>query len=164
MMFVLEIIAVVQSPEEEEEVKEVPYTEEELNTLTIYVKNVTTLYNLQKSDWNSQCETVIRSWFIDQSQTVMTIYFIGDELVCDTDVPIVPVKDLTYFLREPNQRFEADKIQDTLVFGTIGDHIEGSILQLVRDIYGPMLLNSENWPDSILLSIRFSEPFTNLGP
>lgn len=115
-----------------------------------FIKDITTLRDLEDSDWNDKCEAVIKNWFIDTTQPLLTVFFL-EELESALDVPNRPVVDLTYFVREPNQRFEVDTFHDNIIFGTIDDNIEGLLLCIIRDIYGPMLLSSDNWPDSILL-------------
>lgn len=111
---------------------------------------MTTLYHLEENNWTSKCEQVIINWLTDLTKPLLTVYF-TDELNCNLSIPSKPVLDLTYFLREPNQRFEAKTFHDTVIFGSIDENVEGSMLHLIRDVYGPILLASDNWPDSILL-------------
>lgn len=135
--------------EELTEEKVAEYSEEDLNTLVSYVKDMAILYDLDTSDWNERCETIIRNWFTDITQPLLTIFFL-EELQCELGVPRRPVRDMSYFLREPNQCFQVHSFYDTIIFGTIDEDIDGSILSIVRDVFGPKLLASKNWPDSIL--------------
>ncbi|CAG9819075.1 unnamed protein product [Phaedon cochleariae] len=145
-----EKVVVFETPEQITEVQVVEYTDEELDTFLSYIKDMTTLYNLKTDDWTEQGETMIRQWFMDPALPILCIYYDCDELVCDIDVPSTPIQvDLMYFLREPNIEFEVGKFHDQIIFGTIDDNIEGSILQIIRDIYAPLLLSLENWPDSV---------------
>lgn len=165
---VIEKQIITQVTEEASEEKEIEYSEEELSALVSYIKDITTLYDLEQSDWTDKCETVIRSWLLDTTQPLLTIFF-TEELECELGVPTQPVVDMTYFLREPNQRFEVSTFHDTIIFGTIDDNIEGSMLSIIRDVYGPLLLASDHWPDSILSAyyIYFlvvnGEPFSTRG-
>lgn len=75
-----------------------------------------------------------------------------DELTCSTDVPTCPIVDLMYFIREPNHRFEVKDFYDTIIFGTIDDNTDGSMLNIIQEVYAPMFFSLTNWPDSILLN------------
>lgn len=115
---------------------------------------MTVLYDLKPSDWTELCEITIKNWLLDSSQPLLTVFF-SEELECEIGVPHHPVRDLTYFLREPNQFFEVATFHDTINFGTIDGDIDGSMLSVIRDIYGPLLTASDNWPDSILSNTKY---------
>lgn len=139
--------------EEVTEEKVAEYSEEDLDKLVSFIKDMTILYGLEPSDWNERCDLVIRNWLIDITQPLLTIFFL-DDLECELGVPHRSVRDMSYFLREPNQCFQVESFYDTIIFGTIDEDIDGSILSIIRDVYGPKLLASKNWPDSILLRIK----------
>ncbi|KAG5894356.1 hypothetical protein JTB14_031917 [Gonioctena quinquepunctata] len=150
ILFEKKKVDVTQTSEAVEEEKQIEYSDEELSTLISYVKDLTTLYELTPSHWTSKCETVINYWFNDTTKPLLCIHFEGDTLVCEVDVPTSPIDvDLMYFLREPNQRFEVDTFHDTVLFGTVDENIEGTLLETVRDVYAPLLLSNQNWPDSV---------------
>lgn len=143
-----------QETEEVSEEKVVEYSEDDLHTLVSFIKDMTILYDLEPSDWHEKCEQTIIDWIKDATQPLLTIFF-AEELTCELGVPRRPVVDLTYFLREPNQYFDVATFHDTIIFGTMDDDIDGSILRLIRDVYGPLLMTSDNWPDSILFLIDY---------
>lgn len=133
------------------EEQEITYTQEELETLISFVKEMTILRDLLPRDWRPVNDAAIVQWLENRSLPLLTIYFDPDgDLQCETDVPHGPITDFTYFLRELNHRFDVDNFHDTIIFGTLDSNYEGSMLDIIRDIYGPILLTSNNWPDSIL--------------
>ncbi|KAJ8920059.1 hypothetical protein NQ315_011713 [Exocentrus adspersus] len=144
-----EKVATTHATEEVDEVQEVEYTNEELSKLVSYVKDITTLCGLYPSDWTSECDQVIEYWFKETYEPLLTIYFNDGVLSCSTDVPTCPIVDLMYFIREPSQRFEVDTFYDTIVFGTIDDNIDGSMLNIMQEVYAPIFFSLTNWPDSV---------------
>ncbi|ERL85346.1 hypothetical protein D910_02766 [Dendroctonus ponderosae] len=125
------------------------YDEDELLQLVTYIKDLTILYDLRPDDWNEECEHTIRCWLTDLSEPLLMIFFDGEELTCDTFVPTVSIIDATYFLREPGLAFTVQHFHDEIIFGTINGSIEGSLLQVIENTYAPVLLRSQNWPDSV---------------
>ncbi|KAF7269690.1 hypothetical protein GWI33_017275 [Rhynchophorus ferrugineus] len=144
-----EKIVKLVTPEPEELSIHNEYSPEELATLTSYIKDITTLYDLRPEDWTMQCDTIIQQWLIDPSEPLLMIFFDQDVLVCELSVPQVPFIDATYFLRDPGYVFEASTFYDKIIFGTVDGCIEGSILKIIQNAYAPSLHKAKNWPDSV---------------
>ncbi|XP_071050357.1 dynein axonemal heavy chain 2 isoform X2 [Onthophagus taurus] len=132
----------------EEDVKP-EYTEEDLEKLVRFVKDITTLYDLRDTDWNEANEDVIRQWFLNIKEPVLCIYFEADDLKCMYGYPDCPVLDLTYFLREPNEIFDVETFHDKITFATVDDNIEGTILKTLENVYAPVFFHVTTWPDSV---------------
>ncbi|CAG9772859.1 unnamed protein product [Ceutorhynchus assimilis] len=132
------------------------YNEEELEQLITNVKNMTTLYDLRSEDWNPQCEAIIRTWLTDTSEPLLMIYFDGADLSADTHAPNIPIIDASYFLREPGFVYTQENFFDEIIFGTIDGSIEGSLLQIIQNVYAPVLLQTQNWPDSVRNDFKHS--------
>ncbi|XP_057654894.1 dynein axonemal heavy chain 2 isoform X2 [Diorhabda carinulata] len=128
----------------------IEYSDEDLDALVGFIKNMTTLYNLHEEDWTEQNSIVIKKWFRDVTLPLLCVYYKNDQLICSHTLPDGPFAvDMMYFLREASQEFQVNTFHDNIIFGTVGDNIEGSLLELIRDIYFPMLLSTEKWPDSV---------------
>ncbi|XP_050296141.1 dynein axonemal heavy chain 2 isoform X2 [Anthonomus grandis grandis] len=144
-----EKIVKIQTPECEDAPPEVEYDKEELEQLVGYVKDLTILYDLRPEDWTEECYNTIRYWLTTLTEPLLIIFFDGDELVCDTFAPRNPIIDATYFLREPGVAFTVKNFHDAVFFGTVHGSIEGTLLKIIENVYGPALFQSQNWPDSV---------------
>lgn len=138
--------------EEIETEKEVrpEYSDEDLNTLVRFIKEMTTLYDLREEDWTEENYDGIREYILSPKQPLLAIYFDGDDLCCMLDIPDTPFVDCTYFLRENADVFEVETFHDNIMFGTIHEDVEGSLLKVIETAYAPYFLQNESWPDSIL--------------
>lgn len=138
------------------------YTEEDLNTLVKYIKNMTTLYDLREDDWTEENYETIREYLLNPSYPLLTIYFDADNLCCMLEIPDKPFLDMTYFLREtPGEIFEVETFHDNIMFGTMHEAIEGSLLKVIENVYAPYFMQIESWPDSkrvksLAAKIKFS--------
>lgn len=110
---------------------------------------MTTLYDLREDDWTEYNYEMIREYILDPKQPMLTIYFCGDNLMCSLDIPDTPFVDMTYFLRENTDFFEVETFHDNIIFGTIQEDIEGSLLQTMLHVYAPYFFQIESWPDSM---------------
>lgn len=137
--------------EEEEETRPI-YTDEELQKLINFIKRMTTLYDLQESDWNDLNYIVIRNFILEPTELVLTVYFNDDTLECLLDFPDVVFTDLTYFIRDPHEIFKVETFHDKITFGTVNSRVEGSILHLLEFVFTPFFTRNNKWPDSILYS------------
>lgn len=54
------------------------------------------------------------------------------------DFPLAPVDDLTYFLRQPGERFRADTFNDRITFGTVHADIDGTMLTVLERAFAPI--------------------------
>nr|CAD7395750.1 unnamed protein product [Timema poppensis] len=141
-------------PEEEEPVA-LPlnkYSEEDMQLLVTKVKKFTTLFDLQEIDWNEDVYKVIRDFFINPTECILTIFFDEDKLSAKLGFPSKPAHDMSYFMKEPTDSITPTNFYKVINFGTIGPHVEGSILNVMENVYAPMFFNSTSWPDSILCS------------
>lgn len=137
--------------EEEETGPPVPeLTDEEVDKLVKYIKKMTTLYDLEDTDWNESHFEIIKSFIFNTDQIVLTVYFYGDDLRCSLDFPTTPISDLTYFIRKPFDILTPENFHDNITFGTVNDSIEGSLLKVLENVYAPIFFNITSWPDSIL--------------
>lgn len=127
------------------------YTDNELDQLVSYTKRMTTLYCLQDVDWNDTCLEMIRQYFMEPKNIILCIYYDDDTLVASLGIPRVPFYDMTYFLRQPDMIFSVDNFYDEMIFGTIVESIEGSLLKILEIVYAPVLQSMNTWPNSILL-------------
>ncbi|XP_050498494.1 dynein axonemal heavy chain 2 [Diabrotica virgifera virgifera] len=128
----------------------VDYSEEDINTLVSYVKSITTLYKLKPTDWTEENEDVIKTWFRDPSLPILCVFFSTDNLICTTGLPDGAIEiDLMYFLRETAQEFSVQTFHDNITFGTVDENIEGTLLNIIKDVFVPILLSTEKWPDSV---------------
>lgn len=143
-------MTIVTAEETEKEVRAC-YSEEDLNKLVQFIKNITTLYDLHEEDWKEENYEVIREFLLNPKHPLLIIFFDGDELLCMLDVPEISFTDMTYFLREsPDYIFEVETFHDNITFGTIHEDIEGSLLKVIQHVYAPYFLQVKSWPDSIL--------------
>nr|CAD7438230.1 unnamed protein product [Timema bartmani] len=138
-----------EEKEHEEKQPEVVPEEEEPVTK---VKKFTTLFDLQEIDWNEDVYKVIRDFFINPTECILTIFFDEDKLSAKLGFPSKPAHDMTYFMKEPTDSITPTNFYKVINFGTIGPHVEGSILNVMENVYAPMFFNSTSWPDSILCS------------
>ncbi|KAJ0175845.1 hypothetical protein K1T71_009004 [Dendrolimus kikuchii] len=125
------------------------YGPEELNTLIRYIMRITTLYDLRDEDWNDDVKHGIEEWLLEPKALILCIYFKGDKLKAACDIPISPVYDLTYFLRQPDFVFKAETFHDDIIFGTFIDSVEANLIQMLECVYGPYFFAITTWPDSV---------------
>lgn len=147
MSLVEKVVTIVEIEEVEKEVRP-EYSDEDLDKLVGFIKNMTTLYDLREEDWNEDNFEIIRDFILSPRQPLLTIYFDGDELCCLMDIPETPLVDMTYFLRENEDVFEVETFHDNIMFGTMHEDIEGSLLKVMENAYAPYFLHNETWPDS----------------
>ncbi|KAK4876213.1 hypothetical protein RN001_012635 [Aquatica leii] len=144
-----EKVVVVVTPDSDIEDLEANYTPEVLDSLVSVIKCMTTLYDLRESDWTAAAEDKIKEFLIYLSIPIIIIYFEKDVLTVNTTFPSEPVLDLTFFIREPKQRFELENIHDLIMFGTVHENIEGTILSVLENVFSPVFIQVTTWPDSV---------------
>ncbi|XP_053977121.1 dynein axonemal heavy chain 2 [Hylaeus volcanicus] len=123
----------LETAELEEELRPV-YDDEELSKLVTIVKEMTTLSDLSELEWTSYNEFPIREFFLNPGVSVLTVYYMYRRLTASLGFPVVPVHELTYFVREPHEIFRADSFRDRVLFGTLNTKVESHILSLA-DFY-----------------------------
>ncbi|XP_046962283.1 dynein axonemal heavy chain 2 [Vanessa cardui] len=125
------------------------YEPQELNDLVSYVMKMTTLFDLRDQDWNEETKHTIEDWITEPRSLILCVYFKGDRLKASCDIPLSPVYDLTYFLRQPDQVFKAETFHDEVVFGTFVDSVESNMIKILELMYAPYFFAIATWPDSV---------------
>lgn len=126
------------------------YDPAELDTLIGYIMRITTLYDLREEDWNDEVKKGIEEWLLEPKSLILCIYFKGDKLKAACDIPLSPVYDLTYFLRQPDFVFKAETFHDDIIFGTFVDSVETNLIHMLECVYAPYFFAITTWPDSKL--------------
>ena len=126
------------------------YSDDDLEKLVTFVKNMTTLYNLREDDWSDCNYKVIKKFFLNPRHPVLSVFFEGNDLACVLGLPETRFQDMTYFLREPNEVFDVDTFHDRINFGTVNESVEGWMLKILEGIFAPVFFSENTWPDSIL--------------
>jgi hypothetical protein len=116
------------------------------------VKSFTTLFDLRDDDWSPDVQNVIKDYFLNKSAEVLSIYFDGITLKAELGFPTVPVKDMTYFLKDATDNVSPENFNEVITFGTTNDSIEGTMLSVVEHVYAPIFFIETSWPESILYS------------
>lgn len=140
----------IQTPEATQDDAFPDYSDEDLDKLVKYFQGLTTLYDLQSSDWTETAIETIKSYILDPNEILLTIFFDGSVLTCLIGIPRQTCYDLTYFFREHQHIFDVQTFHDHITFGTIDDNFDGTILNVIENIYAPVIFRADNWPDSIL--------------
>ncbi|XP_025268325.1 dynein heavy chain 2, axonemal-like [Camponotus floridanus] len=136
--------------EEEEDMDELlpMYKTDELNELIRCVKDMTTLRGLTDSDWTWKCDMDIREFFHDPSIPVLCVYHVDDDLTTEFSFPMVPVHELTYFVRQPNEILYPGNFRERILFGSLNDKVESHILDVIQNVFAPIFFTIETWPDN----------------
>ncbi|XP_028047950.1 dynein heavy chain 2, axonemal-like [Monomorium pharaonis] len=141
----------ITGEEEAEEDKLRPtYEQDELDELIQCVKDMTTLSSLTNDDWTWKCDMDIREFFHEPSIPVLCIYHVNGSLTTEFSFPTVPVRELTYFVRQPNEILRSENFRERILFGSMNDMVESHILGVIQNVFAPIFLTIETWPDSIL--------------
>ena len=114
------------------------------------MKDLTILPSLSELDWNEECYEVIREYFREPKKIVLTIFFIGNQLKVSLELPSCTRNGLTYFLRSLWQVYTVENFLSTVIFGSVNESTENSLLKFMELIYTPVAFNSDEWPSSIL--------------
>ncbi|XP_038214645.1 dynein heavy chain 2, axonemal [Zerene cesonia] len=125
------------------------YEPEELQKLVSYIMDITTLYDLRDEDWNDETKAGIEDWITEPRALVLCVYFKGDKLKAASDIPLSPVYDLMYFIRQPDFVFKAETFHDDIVFGTFVDSVESNMIKILELVYAPYFFAIRTWPDSV---------------
>ena len=117
------------------------------------VKACTTLFDLRDEDWNPETENVVKSYFITKTVNLLSIFFENITLKAIFGFPAFPVKDLTYFLKNSTEHITAENFSDSILFGTMNESVDGSILSVLENIYASSFFSETTGTDSILYII-----------
>lgn len=125
------------------------YSDEELNELVSELKKIVYLDGLTATDWNDECDEIIRQWFLDPKHLLVTIYFSpSKQLTANLKYPTeYPVFDVMYFIRDSNHIFSLDDFHDSVTFGRVDSDVDGSLLLLMEKVFAPYFLNKIDWDD-----------------
>lgn len=109
---------------------------------------MTTLFDLRDEDWTDEVKKGIEDWLMEPRALILTVYFKGDYLCATSDIPLTPVYDLTYFIRQPDFIFSLEQFHEEVVFGTFVDSVESNIINMLEMVYAPYFFAIQTWPDS----------------
>lgn len=138
------------------------YEAAELEKLVTYVMEMTTLYDLRDEDWNDEAKHGIEDWFTEPKALILCVYFKGDRLSASSDIPLSPVYDMMYFLRQPDFVFKAETFHDDVVFGTFVDSVEANMIHVLELMYAPYFFAITTWPESKFLNKFTLKVFINI--
>ncbi|CAG4999301.1 unnamed protein product [Parnassius apollo] len=137
----------------ERELAELPvkpeYPPEDLEKLVTFIMKMTTLYDLRETDWTPETKNGIEEWILEPRSLMLCIYFKGDVLKTAFDIPLTPVYDLMYFIRQPDFVFKVETFHDDIVFGTFVDSVESNMIQILEMVYAPYFFAITTWPESV---------------
>lgn len=119
-----------------------------MNDLVIAVKRTVILKGLVKIDWNHECDEVIKSWLLVTDQELLSFFYTDGLLTASMSFPAAQVNDIFYFLREPNQIFTVDNFHDDVTFVRIDKDVDGHMLLMMEQIYGPTFFHKSDWTDT----------------
>lgn len=104
------------------------------------------VYGIREADWNDTCEAIAKQWLLDTSHLMLTVYTDPNgRLTANLSYPESLVFELVYFMRQPNHIFQADSFHDDVIFGQIGDDVDGALLLLIEKIYAPYFFQKTDW-------------------
>lgn len=126
-----------------EETDKPVYTEEDLETLIGFIRNMIFLFDYDEDDFSEEVVEVLKLWLADANCPLLFIFYDGDILTASLGFPLCPFNDLMYFMREPDQLFNVTRFHDDIMFGTLQSDIEGSLLVILEQVYGPLILSTE---------------------
>lgn len=125
------------------------YSQTELDRLVFFVQKMVFLDGIKNTDWNAECDDVIKKWFLETNHIMLTIYFDPNHrLTANLSYPEVPILEIVYFLRKPNHIFDIENFHDDITFGQIGDDVDGTLLLLVEKIYAPYFFQKTDWSET----------------
>ncbi|KOC70969.1 Dynein-1-beta heavy chain, flagellar inner arm I1 complex [Habropoda laboriosa] len=119
------------------------------------VKDMTTLSGLDEGDWHYYSEITIREFFDNPNYTTLTVYYVNNLLTVSLYFPIIPVHELTYFVREPQEILRAETFRDRVLFGTMNSKVESHVLTVTQNVLAPIFLEIETWPDNTCVKADF---------
>lgn len=118
------------------------------------LKDMTTLSGLTDFHWTRRHDVFITEFFQDPSIPILSIYKLNSIIEMEFSFPTTYVREVTYFIRRPNEIFKLDTFRENVLFGSMNSKVANYILNLMQNVFTPIFFTIEHWPDSILL--RFS--------
>uniref|UniRef100_A0A182F4F5 AAA+ ATPase domain-containing protein n=1 Tax=Anopheles albimanus TaxID=7167 RepID=A0A182F4F5_ANOAL len=137
-----------------EEIDKPAYSEEDLETLVGFIRGMIILFDYEDEDFNDEVAETIKLWLTDANNPLLFIFYDGNRLSASLAFPLCPINDLMYFMREQDQLFNVlEQFHDDILFGTLHGDIEGSLLVLLEQVYGPMILSNVDWSESVKANV-----------
>ncbi|XP_063980868.1 uncharacterized protein LOC135164446 [Diachasmimorpha longicaudata] len=151
-----------ETPEPDEELPPEPekpvFTDDELETLVQYVKDLTIISSHTEFIWPLETIERIQEYFCKPGNTILTIFVEATECKALLDFPLQADQGLTYFLRSPWQVYTPENFMSTVIFGNLSGDIENSMLKFLEIMYSPIAVHSSTWPE-----VMRDEIFSNLN-
>ncbi|XP_052864637.1 dynein axonemal heavy chain 2-like [Anopheles cruzii] len=137
-----------------EEVDKPAYSDEDLETLVGFMRGMIILFDYEDGDFNDEVAETIKLWLTDANNPLLFVFYDGNLLSASLSFPLCPINDLMYFMREPEQLFNVlERFHDDILFGTLHGDIEGSLLVLLEQVYGPMMLSNVDWSENVKANV-----------
>uniref|UniRef100_A0A2Y9D3H5 Dynein heavy chain tail domain-containing protein n=1 Tax=Anopheles quadriannulatus TaxID=34691 RepID=A0A2Y9D3H5_ANOQN len=112
------------------------------------------LFDYDDQDFNEEVSETIKLWLTDVNNPLLFIFYDGNRLSASLAFPLCPINDLMYFMREQDQLFNVlERFHDDIMFGTLHGDIEGSLLVILEQVYGPMILSNADWSENVKANI-----------
>ncbi|XP_043277760.1 dynein axonemal heavy chain 2 [Venturia canescens] len=139
---------------------EYTYDEEELDKLVQSVKKLTTLSGSVESAWTDKCDSDIREFFSYSDKTILSVYFRGSVLTTELKIPLMPVYELTYFVRDPSEMTTLKNFDTNVMFGTVNENVEATILKMTANLLAPKFYRTKTWSDTKFTDLNHEERTT----
>uniref|UniRef100_A0A182TF21 Uncharacterized protein n=1 Tax=Anopheles melas TaxID=34690 RepID=A0A182TF21_9DIPT len=137
-----------------EEIDKPAYSDEDLETLVGFIRGMIILFDYDDQDFNEEVSETIKLWLTDVNNPLLFIFYDGNRLSASLAFPLCPINDLMYFMREQDQLFNVlERFHDDIMFGTLHGDIEGSLLVILEQVYGPMILSNADWSENVKANI-----------
>lgn len=136
---------------EEEDLPPIPeYTDEEMRQLITFIIQMVTIFDMSEEDVSDKFNEVLKNWILNVNEKFLFVYYDGIYLTASYTMPVNPVFDLTYFVRdELGLVFTVEGFHDEVTFGTIHENVEETILTLISRLYAPRILKDKRWDENI---------------
>lgn len=127
------------------------------------MKSFTTLFDLRLEDFTDEVVKVIETFFLDGTESVLTVYYDENKLCAQLGFPDVEIDDLMYFVKQEeytigpigmqitsHKVITPENFYETVTFGTVDNLADASMLSIINTVFAPIFYNINVWPDSIL--------------
>ncbi|KAF8783159.1 Dynein heavy chain 2 like protein [Argiope bruennichi] len=118
----------------------------------IVVENLKTVITLEKNIeefWTEDHEQILWQFVIDPESNVLTVYFSGDALVVERDIPKAEIPELFYFIKVVPDKLISSDYSSKLLYGTAKAPFFESLYQTLCIVYFPMFSRSGEWSKCI---------------
>uniref|UniRef100_A0A182PB45 Dynein heavy chain tail domain-containing protein n=1 Tax=Anopheles epiroticus TaxID=199890 RepID=A0A182PB45_9DIPT len=137
-----------------EEVDKPAYSDEDLEMLVSFIRGMIILFDYDDDDFNEEVAETVKLWLTDVNNPLLFIFYDGNRLSASLAFPLCPINDLMYFMREQEQLFNVlEQFHDDIMFGTLHGDIEGSLLVILEQVYGPMILSNADWSENVKANV-----------